>query len=110
MPTSLEDRAAHLPPSEQEVKEMSVTAALRKIVDDLFTYETVAEKLQDTEGNERIEALVSHHKLLLVEHLEETAWRGIDEFLAQLDNLHAQPGLPLSPPPVQRDELDQRIG
>jgi hypothetical protein len=110
MPTSLEDRTTHIPPFEQEVKEMSVAAALRKLVDDLFTYETVAEKLQDTAGNERIEVLVSHHKLLLVEHLEETAWRGIDEFLAQLDNLHAQPGLPLSPAPDPRDELDHRIG
>ncbi len=89
---------------------MSLTVALIKVVDDLFTYKTVTEKLQGTEGDQQIEALVNYHKLLLVEHLEEVAWRDVDEFLAQLDSLQAQPGLPLPPPPVQRDDLDSRIG
>lgn len=110
MPISIEDRPNYLSPSEQEVKEMSVTVALRKVVDDLFTCEVIAEKLQGAEGDQQVEALVSHHKQILVEHLEEIAWRGVDEFLAHLDHLQAQPELPLSPSPDQRDELDSRIG
>jgi hypothetical protein len=109
MPLPIENRADNLAPSAQEVKEMSLTVALIKVVDDLFTYKTVAEKLQNTEGDQPKETLVNHHKLLLVEHLEEVAWRGIDEFLAQLDSLLTQTELPLPSPPVQRDDLDQRV-
>jgi hypothetical protein len=110
MSTAIEDRTGYLPPSEQEVKEMSVNVALRKVVDDLFTCEAVADKLRGSEDDPQIEALVSHHKQILVEHLEEITWRGIDELLAQLDHLQAQPRLPLSPSPDQRDELDSRTG
>lgn len=110
MATSIEHRTEHPLPSEHETKEMSVAVALRKVVDDLFTCKAIAGKMEGSEGNERVEALVSHHKQVLVEHLEETAWRGVAEFLAQLEHLQAQPGLPLPPSLDQRDELDKRIG
>lgn len=110
MPTSIEHRTEPLLPSEHETKEMSVAVALRKVVDDLFTCKAVAEKLQGTEGDQQAEALVSHHKQILIEHLEEIAWRGVDEFLAHYDHLQAQPELPLAPSLDQRDELDSRTG
>lgn len=110
MAISIEDHPEYPLPSEKDTKEMSVTVALRRVVDDLFTCKAVAEKMEGNEGNERIETLVSHHKQILVEHLEETAWCGVAEFLAQLDHLQAQPGLPLPPSLDQRDELDSRTG
>jgi hypothetical protein len=110
MPISIEDRADYPLPPEKVTKEMSITVALRRVVDDLFTIKAVAEKLQGTEGDQQVEALMGHHKQILAEHLEETAWRGIDEFLARLDNLQVQPGLPLSPSPDHQDELDSRVG
>ena len=109
MPFSIKDRPDHRPPSEQEIKEMSVAVALRKVVDDLFTCQAVADKLRGTEADQPIEALVSHHKQILVEHLEETAWRAVDNFLVQLDDLPTKPETPFPSLPDQRNDVSNRV-
>ena len=105
----VEDHSEHPSPSEQEIKEMSVAVALRKLVDDLFTHRGIAEKLARTEGDEQIEALLDHHKQVVVEHLEETAWRAVDNFLVQLDDLPTKPETPFPSLPDQRNDVSNRV-
>jgi hypothetical protein len=77
------------------------------VVDDLFTYEVVAEKVQGQAGDEQLEELVKHYKQVLVEHWAETAWRTIDDFRAHVDSLH--PDVTPSPTPKNRDDLADRV-
>jgi hypothetical protein len=99
----------YLEPTVEEQWEKSFGVAIRKAIDDLFTYQPIAERLQQSEGDERAKLLVSEHKLILVEQIEELAGRTITELLDQLSPPQAQPGLPLSALPDWREDVDNRV-
>ena len=107
---------SHLDPPEHEVEEMSFEGAMRRAVDDLFACEPISKRLLETERQQEFEGLLSLRKQILVEHLVETAYREVDELVTGLDVLLAQTPFdlneadsPLSPPPQQRSDVDNRV-
>lgn len=107
MTKPVETAAAHPALPEHQLKEMSLSVALRKVADDLFTYETVAEKVQGSADEEQITALIEHYKQVLVEHWTETGWRTIEDFRAHIDSL--APETDLSAPTPSRDDAAPRL-
>ena len=105
----VEDQPDHLLPPEQQITEMSPGTTFRKMVDDLFTHEAVAQRLEGQEENEKVKELTEEWKQTLTEHLEETALRGLNEFVDQLDYVLGRE--PTAEPLAadQRDELDKRV-
>ena len=77
-----------LPPKEAS-EEMLLGSALRYLVDDLFTCQTVAEKLQGINAGDALPALVETWKRGLTQHLEETVHRSVDSVVSLLDLLQS---------------------
>ena len=105
----VENQPDHLLPPEQEITEMSPGTTFRKVVDDLFTHEAVAQRLAGQEENEKVKALTEEWKQTITEHLEETALRGLNEFVDQLDYVLSQETTSEPLAADQRDELDKRV-
>lgn len=97
------------PLSPEEGWEMSFEADMRTAVDDLFTCEAIATRLDGLEDKEPISTLLSHHKQVLIEHLVETASRAVDEFVTTLDFLKNESVNPSPPLPNQRTDAGNRI-
>ena len=97
-----------LDPSQEEQWEHAFGTSVRKAVDDLFTHRLIAERIEGITDDEQVESLLSRQKLILVEQIEETAGRAIDNILGYLDLFKAQPGLLLDSLPDQRDDLSSR--
>jgi hypothetical protein len=94
-------------PEPSEAWDTLFKSALEALVDTLFTYQAIEERLRGRGADEYLAMLLDNRKQLLAEHLKETGKLAIDEFLAHLDHLQAEPGVPLYPPlpesePMQR--------
>lgn len=84
---NLETEDNYPPPSKETTEEMSLGVSLRSLVDDLFTYQTVAEKLKGINAGDTLPALVENWKQGLTQHLEETVHRSVDSVVSLLDLL-----------------------
>jgi len=107
---------SHLEPQEHEVEEMSFETAMKRAVDDLFTYEPISKRLQESDRQQEFEGLLSLRKQILVERLVETAYREVDELVTGLDVLLAktpfdmiEADAPLPPPFQQRSDVGNRV-
>ena len=92
---------------EQE-QEMSLATSLRHLVDDLFTDEVIAQRLENLSGNdEALENLVENWKQGLTQHLVDSAQAGGHNIVATLDLFQANPGAPaLSTEPYEWQQLE----
>ena len=95
-------------PKEEE-REMSFATAIRRVVDDRFTYEDVQTKLRGLEDNEQMEDLLEDSKKQIAQLLLETAEHSVEEFLTGLDERLAESNLHLSPTLTKRSDADDRI-
>lgn len=78
-----------LQPPKEVSEEMSLGSVLRRLVDDLFTYQTVAEKIQGLNAGDALPALVETWKQGLTQHLEETVYQSVENVVALLDLLQS---------------------
>jgi hypothetical protein len=83
-------------PSKEDDQEMSLGTALRQMIDDLFTYQTVAEKLHRLNAGDALPALVETWKQGLTQHLEETVHQSVENVVAILDLLQNGDPTPLT--------------
>jgi hypothetical protein len=94
----VEDRPehhSHPGPSPEDEQEMSLAATLRHLVDDLFTHQNIAEKLQPLARGEGLEMLVENWKQGLAQQLYDATQTGIGGIVATLDLLQANPDAPV---------------
>lgn len=89
----VEDRPEHQThpaPTPEDEQEMSFTTALRHLVDNMFTDQIIAERLQTIPGDGKaLEVLVENWKQGLTQYLQETAQSGIHNIVATLDVIQA---------------------
>ena len=93
-------------PPKQLLQEISLGTALRRIVDDLFTYQAIAERLHGIAADNAIEQLIETWKQGLTHHLEETAQASLQNVVAVLDLIQAGGGPPIT---VEERQDWQRI-
>ncbi len=100
----------HYPgPPEELIVETSFATAIRRTIDDLFTRQDIAEKLQETQEDEEVESFVEGWKQSLTLHLEETAEVAVENFLTDFDRFQAAREPTSSPLPQQRTDIDNRV-
>ena len=90
-PEQQPDNQEPLEPTQEDQREQSFGTAMRQAVDDLFTYEPIAEKLRELKEDERIQVLIERRKQALVDALEEQGWRSVDDVLAELEHFQKNP-------------------
>jgi hypothetical protein len=83
-------------PPKNAVEEMALGTVLRHLVDELFTYQPVAEKLRGLEAGDALPALVETWKQGLTQHLEETVHHSVGNVVAILDLLQSGEPTPLT--------------
>jgi len=86
----------HLDPPSQLVEELSLGATLYRLVDDLFTHQAIAERLQGTTGDTEMERLMETWKQGLTQQLEDTARLSVENVVAIIDLIQSGGRLPLS--------------
>ena len=91
--------------SETEVWEMSVAAALRRVVDDLFAYQIIAEKLEGVPMDDVMTAVLESWKQGLAQELSDVAQAGVQNIAATLDLIQSGDKLPIAE--VERQEWAQ---
>ena len=77
----------NLGPSENEQEENSFGNAIRLAVDNLFTRQDIADRLQGNREDDQIKTLLLDSKRDLVERLVETAEQSVEGFFTGLDEL-----------------------
>lgn len=92
-------------PSKETISEMSFNAAIHRAINDLFTCQVIAEKLQNIPPNDALEALVETWKQGLVYHLKETAQGMVQHVVANLDLIQSGESQSLSE--IERLEWQQ---
>jgi hypothetical protein len=83
-------------PSKKVASEMSFGAAMRRAVDDLFTYQAIGEKLPAGPKDEGIDALLETWKQGLTLHLQEAAQGMVQHVVANLNLIQSGASQPLS--------------
>jgi hypothetical protein len=78
-----------LEPAQGTVTEMSFGTAVRKAVDDLFTCEAIAAKLQEIPANDAVPALLESWKQGLTSHLQTHAQTTVENVVANLTLLQS---------------------
>lgn len=84
------DVPSPLPPTEHEAKEQSFGVAVRRAVDDLFTYQPIAEALAGTEGDDEVEHFVGVWKQGLAEFLAGTGEMAVEEFIKDFERFQSE--------------------
>jgi hypothetical protein len=95
--------------SKEEEREMSFATAIRRVVEDRFTYEDVQTKLEGLEDNEKVEEFLEDSKKQITELLLETTEHSVEDFLTGFDERLAESDLRLSPTLTKRSDADDRI-
>ena len=96
---SAENRPEHQPqlnPPSQLVEELSLGATLYRLVDDLFTHQAIAERLQGTAGDTEMERLMETWKQGLTQQLEDAARLSVENVVAIIDLIQSGGRLPLT--------------
>jgi hypothetical protein len=83
-------------PPKDAVEEMALGTVLRHLVDELFTYQPVAEKLRGLDAGDALPALVETWKQGLTQHLEETVHHSVGNVVAILELLQSGDPAPLT--------------
>lgn len=96
-------------PAPELVREMALDTALRRLVDDLFTHQAIAERLGSIAADPEVEALVNTWKQQLTDELAETAYRSVENVAGVIDLLHSA-GATLSLAPQERQEWERKAG
>lgn len=78
-----------LNPSKEAISEMSFGAAIRRAIEDLFTYQAIAEKVQTIPPNDVLETLVETWKQGLATRLQGEAQATVENVSAILDLLQS---------------------
>ena len=87
---------AHPEPSGEVASEMSFTAALKRAVDDLFTYQAIADRLHDRQGDDQMAALLDTWKQGLTHHLQDAAQDMVRHVAATIDLIQFSASAPLT--------------
>lgn len=102
---SVETQSEHLTPvslSNEDIAEMSLANALRRVVDDLFTDQAVAEPMQANADNPAVQRLVEVWKQGLVRQLSETVQGSVENVVGILKLMQSG----ASPPVTDSERLE----